>query len=261
MTTLQDMTVLVTGAAGIGVGAGVCQAVHEAGGRVIVNDIDRSRAEAVVARYPGGVAAPGDVTEAGEVEAVFAAALDAAGRVDALVNNAGVGLAKFAADATEADFDRLHRLDMRGVWLVTRRYIRHRLDQGLPGAIVNVSSVHAEATMRRYAIYASAKAAVEGLTRGVAVEYGQHGIRCNAVAPGYVHAEQNYELIRAWTDDPEGWVRDHTTNHQAIPREIEPIDCGRAAVFLLSEAGRRITGQTLRVDAGMMCMLYNHDFV
>ena len=113
--------------------------------------------------------------------------------------------------------------------------------------------------MPRYAIYAGAKAAVEGLTRGMAVELGPHGIRCNAIAPGYVHAEQNLALISTFSADPEAWVDRHTNLEQVLPRLIEPVDCGWSAVFLLSEMSRCVTGQTLVVDAGLTTSLYTRD--
>jgi NAD(P)-dependent dehydrogenase (short-subunit alcohol dehydrogenase family) len=143
------------------------------------------------------------------------------------------------------------------VWVVSRIFARELINAGRCGAIVNVSSVHAHATMDRYAVYAAAKAGVEGLTRGMAVELGEYGIRCNAIAPGYVHAEQNLRLLRTLTDDPAGWAERHTSVEQPLPRLIEPIDCGQAAVFLLSEMSRCITGQTVRVDAGLTARLYN----
>ena len=128
-------------------------------------------------------------------------------------------------------------------------------------SIVNISSVHAHSTTARYALYASAKAGVEGLTRGLAVELGPMNIRCNAIAPGYVHAEQNFDLIRTWTDDPQAWIRAHSVNQQALEFEIEPIDCGWVVAFLLSELARAITGQVIRVDAGMTALIYNKSFL
>ena len=86
-------------------------------------------------------------------------------------------------------------------------------------------------------------------------------IRCNAIAPGYVHAEQNFDLIRTWTDDPQAWIRAHSVNQQALEFEIEPIDCGWVVAFLLSELARAITGQVIRVDAGMTALIYNKSFL
>ena len=133
---------------------------------------------------------------------------------------------------------------------MSKFFVNQLLKNNSPGSIVNVSSVHARATISRYAIYASAKSAVEGLTRGMAVELGKHEIRVNAIAPGYVHAEQNYDLLRTWTNDPEQWVRDYIENEQVIHRAIKAEDCGYTVAFLLSDLSKSITGQTIYVDNG-----------
>jgi NAD(P)-dependent dehydrogenase (short-subunit alcohol dehydrogenase family) len=150
-------------------------------------------------------------------------------------------------------------VDVRGPWLMARAFVRHLRNADRVGSIVNISSVHAHSTMHRYALYATAKAAVEGMTRGMAVELGPLGIRCNAVAPGYVDSAQNAGLLRTLTDDPAGWVERHTHRDQALPRLVQPADCGNAVAFLLSDAALCITGQTLAVDAGLTAMLYRRD--
>lgn len=256
---LASKTILVTGAGGSGVGYGVCRAVREAGGRLIVNELRQEDAEAAAERHGAEAAFAADVSSAEQVAEMFSGIAERVGTLDGLVNNAGVGLSKPAHEATPREFDRLHDIDLRGIWLVSSFFVRQALGNG--GAIVNVSSVHARASMNGYALYAAAKAGVEGLTRGMAVELGSEGIRCNAVAPGYVHSEQNLELIGSWSDDPAAWVRRHAEEQQALPFEIEPVDCGWAVVFLLSDKSRRITGQALAVDAGMTAMLYNRSFV
>lgn len=260
--SLAGMTVLVTGGTGVGVGAGVCDAVLEAGGTLVVNGRKQDLLDAALARYPGSFGVLGDVTSEADVESLFQKAEEqTGGPVTGLVNNAGVGLSKPFYQAEIAEFDRLYSVDVRGLWLTSRAFTRKLAAAGKPGAIVNISSVHSHSTMSRYGLYAGAKAAVDGLTRGMAVELGAHFIRCNSLAPGYVHAEQNADLIRSWTEDPEGWIDNHTKNQQAIPSVIEAIDCGRAAVFLLSDASRLITGQTIYLDGGMTSMIYPRDIM
>jgi NAD(P)-dependent dehydrogenase (short-subunit alcohol dehydrogenase family) len=262
MLTLAGKTILVTGGAGTGVGGGVCQAVALAGGRIVLNDLTEVAVTAACARYPDAVGLVGSVADHAHVEQMFAA-LAAQGIVlDGLVNSAGIGLSKPAHEISPDEYDHLHGVDLRGVWLMTRAFVRHVRHHGRASAsIVNISSVHAHSTMNRYAVYASAKAGVEGLTRGLAVELGPSNIRCNAVAPGYVHSEQNESLLHTWTDDPMAWVEQHSVNQQALEFVIEPIDCGYLVAFLLSDLSRAITGQVIRVDAGKTAMLYNKDFL
>ena len=260
--SLENHTILVTGATGVGVGAGVSQAVLEAGGRLVINGRREAQLADALERYPGAIGVLGDVTSEADAERMFREASERnGGPVTGLVNNAGVGLSELFHEAGTEDFDRLYGVDVRGLWLMSRAFARQALGVVDSGAIVNISSVHSHSTMARYALYAGAKSAVEGLTRGMAVELGQHGIRCNSLGPGYVHAEQNADLIRSWTDDPEAWIADHRRNQQAIPRLIEAIDCGRAAVFLLSEASRMMTGQSIYLDGGMTSMIYPRDIL
>jgi NAD(P)-dependent dehydrogenase (short-subunit alcohol dehydrogenase family) len=247
---LKGKNILVTGGGGYGVGDGVCQVLTACGARLVINEKDEEKAAVAARKYPGALTVAADIGNAREVEAMFAYLERECGVLHGLVNNAGIGLSRPAHEAGEEDFDRLYGIDVRGVWLASRLFAAQLLKAGVTGNIVNVSSVHARATIPGYAIYASAKAAVEGLTRGMAVELGPRNIRVNAIAPGYVHAEQNYALIRSWTEDPERWVEEYIFREQVIHRMIEPEDCGNAVAFLLSERSRCITGQTLYIDGG-----------
>jgi NAD(P)-dependent dehydrogenase (short-subunit alcohol dehydrogenase family) len=257
---LTGKAILVTGGGGDGVGRGVCEAVVEAGGLLFVNDLTIERTEAAASRFDDAVALPGDVSKPQDVVEMFRSAAKHCDHISGLVNSAGVGLCRLAHEADEADFDRLNHIDLRAVWLMSRAFIRQALEANKPGAIVNISSVHAHSTIAGYSLYAGTKGGVEALTRGLAVEYGHHGIRCNAVAPGYVHSEQGLHLLRTITDDPEAWVERYTNSYQALPYPIDPIDCGRLAVFLLADASRCVTGQTIRIDCGLTGMLFDRDF-
>lgn len=247
---LKGANILITGGGGNGVGSGICDALSRYGARLIINEPVEEKLQVVMERYPDAVAAVADISKPAEVKAMFSRLKKEVGIIDGLVNNAGIGLSRPAHEATEKEFDNLYQVDTKGLWLVSKYFVRQLLAGHAKGNIVNVSSVHAHATMARYAIYASAKAAVEGLTRGMAVELGLHDIRVNAIAPGYVHAEQNYDLIGTWTDDPYGWIKHYIENEQVIPRVIEPLDCGHVAAFLLSDLSRSVTGQTIYIDNG-----------
>lgn len=257
---LSNLTVLVTGGGGSGVGGGVCEALAAGGATLIINDRDAEKATAAAARYSKALPLPADVSDSREVKRMFDEIATKVGVINGLVNNAGVGLSRYAHEASEADFDRLFSIDVRGVWLISKFFVQQLLPSGRPGSIVNISSVHARATQPRYAVYAAAKAAVEGLTRGMAFELGSHRIRCNAVAPGLVHAEQNRDLIKTWAADPDAWVEAFVKDQQVIPDPIQPVDCGRIVAFLLSDLSRTITGQTVVIDAGTTIMVHNRSF-
>lgn len=247
---LKGKNIIVTGGEGFGVGSGICSALSEYGARLIINGRDKVKIDAVLKKYPGSVPAVADVSNPSEVEELFNRLGKEVGIIHGLVNNAGVGLSKEAHEVSGQEFDNLYNIDVKGVWMMSKLFVQQLLKNQSTGNIVNVSSVHAHSTISRYAIYASAKAAVEGLTRGMAVELGKYNIRVNAIAPGYVHAEQNYDLLRTFTDDPEQWVQDYIKNEQVIHREIQPEDCGYTVAFLLSDLSRSITGQTIYIDNG-----------
>lgn len=247
---LKGKNIIVTGGAGFGVGSGICSALSEYGARLIINGRDKVKIKAVLKKYPGSVPAVADVSNPSEVKELFNRLGKEVGIIHGLVNNAGVGLSKEAHEVSGQEFDNLYNIDVKGVWMMSKLFVQQLLKNQSTGNIVNVSSVHAHSTISRYAIYASAKAAVEGLTRGMAVELGKFNIRVNAIAPGYVHAEQNYDLLRTFTDDPEQWVQDYIKNEQVIHREIQPEDCGYTVAFLLSDLSRSITGQTIYIDNG-----------
>ncbi len=256
----KGKNILVTGGGGAGVGAGICKVLSEAGATVILNEKNISKAEKAAAQYKNAVPVSADVSVESEINRMFEELTEAVGPIHGLVNNAGVGLSKVAHEASIADFDRLYHIDIKGVWMVSKVFVQKVLNDKATGNIVNISSVHANATMSRYALYSSVKSAVEGLTTGMAVELGKHNIRVNAVGPGYVHAEQNYDLIKTWADDPVKWVEDYFSDHQAMNFEVLPEDCGNVVAFLLSDLSRAITGQTIYADAGSVCLLYNRSY-
>ena len=258
---LTNQTILVTGAAGTGVGSGVCQAIAACGGRLIINDLDQEKVEAATRQYPEALGIAGDISQADQVAHLFSTAHRQGIVIHGLVNNAGVGLRKKVHRVDESEFDTLYNIDVKGGWLMARAFVNQLREHQAVGHIVNISSVHAQQSVPRYAVYASAKAAVEGLTRGMAIDLGSLGIRCNAVAPGFVNSEQNEAAIASWTNQPQAWVEEHRSQYQNLAHDILAIDCGHAVAFLLSDLSRSITGQTLTVDAGSTNLLYANQFI
>ena len=258
---LSGKTVLVTGGAGTGVGSGVCEAVAAAGARLLINDVRAAEAEAAAQKYSNAFAIPGDISQADQVQAMFDVIKKEFGAIQGLVNNAGVGLTKPFQEATVPDFERIYGINVQGLWMMSRAFVNQLTAARAEGCIVNVSSVHAKSTADHYVLYASTKAAIEGLTRGMAVELGRAGVRCNAIGPGYVHAEQNLELLKNISHDPQQWVDTYRTEYQSAPSLIEARDCGNVVAFLLSDLSRAITGQVLYVDRGLTSMLFSRSFM
>ncbi|MCC5905356.1 MAG: SDR family oxidoreductase [Balneolaceae bacterium] len=257
---LREKNILVTGGGGFGVGAGICQVLSEFGATIVLNERTYNDAKKASEEYPNAIPVGADISDEKAVMKMFDNIRKEVGIIHGLVNNAGVGLSKPAHKVSEQEFDRVYATDVKGLWMVSRSFINQLLDAGQTGSIVNVSSVHAFATISGYAIYASAKAAVEGFTRGLAVETGPHNIRVNAIAPGYVHSDQNLDLIRTWTDHPEEWIKNHIETEQVLLHEITPKECGYVGAFLLSDMSRSVTGQTIYVDNGSTSLLYNRNF-
>ncbi len=258
--TLRGKNILITGAGGSGVGRGISDAILAAGGRPIFNDIDDDAADRLRERYPDQVVISGDASNEAIVERMFAQVRDEVGALHGLVNNAGVGLVKPFYSVAFEEQQRLFNVDLTATWLTAKAFTIQAMQHGIPGSIVNISSIHAHSTTSGYALYASCKGAVESLTRGIAVEVGAHRIRCNALAPGFVESEQNESLLAALTPDPTGWVRRHISDQQALPEPVTAIDCGNLSVYLLSDLSQGITGQTIRVDAGTTSLVYGKDF-
>ena len=257
---LSNKCILVTGAAGFGVGFGVATALSKLGATVWVNARSVEKATTAASKIPNAIPVAADITQSDEVISMFEKIESQTGPLHGLVNNAGIGLSKVAHQASEEEFDHLYNIDVKAVWRLSKLFANQLIKYQIKGNIVNISSVHTYATISKYAIYASAKSAVEGLTRGMAVELGKYHIRVNAVAPGYVHAEQNFDLIRTFVDNPEKWIHEHTTDYQSLPFEINSEDCGNVVGFLLSEMSRIITGQVIYTDNGTTSLLYNNSF-
>lgn len=258
---LSHLKVLVTGGGGIGVGAGVCQALDNFGATLIINELTKKKAVKAAKKYKHAIPIKADITNGVAVENMFKKIVKKVGPINGLVNNAGVGLSKAVHEIEETEFDRVYNVNIRGAWLVTKYFVQQLLANKMAGNIVNISSVHGFASQPNYSTYASTKSAIEGFTRAVAYELGKYNIRCNCLGPGMVHAEQNYDLIKTWAADPHQWVQDFIDNQQVLHHFIEPIDCGNMAAFLLSDLSRSVTGQTIYVDAGKTIMLFNRDYI
>lgn len=252
---------IVTGGAGAGIGHGITEALVADGWAVLVVDRDARAAASLVkrlrARGHAVEALIADLARASTPRRAIQAVYKAFGRIDGLVNSAGVGLCKPVAEVTDVEFNRLLNIDLRAAFRMVREAIPAMRPNG--GAIVNIGSVHARQTIRGYGIYAAIKAALEGFTRGLAADYGPHNIRANCVHPGYVTSPQNRVLIRRFTSDVDGWIARYTATKQLLPHPVTPRQVGEAVAWLLGDRSVMVTGQVITIDGGTTTMLFERE--
>jgi NAD(P)-dependent dehydrogenase (short-subunit alcohol dehydrogenase family) len=252
--TLTDRVYIVTGAAG-GIGAGIGAAILEQGGRVALLDLGREEVEAAAARVdPEGeqtLVVPGDVTSVEDAEGAVRDTVDHFGRLDGIVNNAGVVILDTAWDATPEAWERELAVNVTGTFVMARAVGRHLRAHG-GGAIVNIASNCGKVGYKNMAGYNASKAAVINLTRSLALEWAQDGINVNAVCPGGVDTPM-LAGVAEWLS-PRLGVPSHELlagmGPAQLGRKVEPIEVGRVVAFLLSDAAVIIRGQAVNVDGG-----------
>lgn len=252
---LEDRVVLVTGAGG-GIGRGVAVAVAEAGGHVVATDLGLDLAAETAARVEqaGRRSLPLalDVTEEASVEAAVDRTLEDFGRLDGLVNNAGILTMGPALDASVEDWHREFEVNVFGVALCCRVAGRRMIEAGPGGAIVNVASNTGKVGYPNMAAYNASKAAVINLTRSLSAEWAEHDLNVNAVCPGGVDTPmlgQAAEWIGARIGEDPATLLD-TMVPQQLGRHVRPEEVGRVVAFLLSGHARIIRGQSINVDGG-----------
>ena len=252
MGRVEGKVAVVTGGAS-GIGRATARKLAAEGARVGIADVDEAGGEGVAAgiREAGAEAffRRTDVRSLADLEAVLDEAADRHGRLDVLVNHAGVSVGGAAGEMAEEDWDRVIDVNLSGVWRGMRAAIPRMLAQG-GGSIVNLSSVQAQVGFLGWSGYAASKGAVDALTRQAAVEYARAGIRVNAIAPGTIMTGMN-ETIMAESPDGAavmaGWVAMHPIGRIGQPEEV-----AAAIAFLASDEASFITGELLRVDGGLV---------
>jgi len=241
---------IVTGASK-GIGVGIAKVLSREGCRVVC--LSRNLAESeIIAREirdEGGdaIAMRVDVSIEDDVKQMVKGTLEHYGRIDILINNAGLGVYKSVLDTTVEDWDRCMNVDMKGVFLCSKYCAQQMMAQG-KGAIIVISSIHAHASVNGCAPYDAAKGGVTALTRAMALDLGPT-IRVNDVSPGWIDTP----LIRSIFDsypDPAG-QRHIVEQRQVMKRIGTPEDVGCACAFLASDEASFITGTQLFVDGGM----------
>lgn len=247
---LQNKVIVITGAS-TGIGADAARLFTREGARVVLGARSCDRLETLCdeIKLDGGSATyvAGDVSSSTYAQRLVDTALEHYGRLDGGFNNAGISQGgDLLADITEDRFDQLLAVNLKAVWLGMRAQIQAMLAANRPGAIVNTSSVGGVKADRNLSVYLATKHGVIGLTRGAAHDYGDRGIRVNAIAPGTTDTA----MIAAWKLREPG-VEARLNAMTPMNRAAQPSEVAEAAAWLLSDRASYINGAVLPVDGGM----------
>lgn len=243
MSEQANTVVLITGG-GTGIGRGIALAFREAGAEVVVVGRREEPLKSLAAEDEGIAYTTADVTDSAQVRAAVEFTVERFGRLDVLVNNAGVFAGKALVETSDAEIAQVLAVNVGGVLATTREALPELTKTR--GSIVNLSSVVATGVSAGMAVYSASKAAVEHLTRVLAVEVGPTGVRVNAVAPGLTRSEMAAPLI-----EDEGTYA-ALVGQTPLGRLGEPDDVAQAVVFLASDRARWVTGQILAASGGLM---------
>ena len=259
MMQLEGKIALVTGA-GRGMGRAISLQLAEAGANIAVSDIDAGTAEdtAVAVKQLGreSIAVPADMGSVGDIDRMIRQAKDAFGRIDIVVNNAGVTKYLDIMDVEEEDWDRIHRVNAKGVFFCMQRAAKELIAQGQGGRIINIASIAGKGySGTSNAAYAASKGAVISMTHIAALQLGRYDINVNAICPGSTLTTMAEETMAGRSEVSGQSMQELAEARDAripIGRPNEPDDIAAMAVFLAGPGGRNITGQAINVDGGLV---------
>ncbi|HYL51931.1 MAG TPA: SDR family oxidoreductase [Acidimicrobiia bacterium] len=238
---LDGKSVLVTAAAGTGIGFATAKRCAEEGARVVISDIHERRLRESAEQLGGVHAVLANVTSEDDVQHLVAETIEVCGGIDVLVNNAGLGGTAHLTEMTDEQWHKVLDVTLTGTMRMTRATLRHMCKRGT-GAIVNNSSVVAWRAQEGQAHYAAAKAGVLALTRCAAIEAAPHNVRVNAVAPSLA---MHPNLAKVTTEELLGEL----TTREAFGRAAEPSEVANVIVFLASDLASYMTGEVVSVSS------------
>jgi glucose 1-dehydrogenase len=256
MRGLKGKNVLVTGGSS-GIGQAIAVRFAEYGANVAINYLTtpeeaaetEEQVQACIHRVRQqevkDVLVQGDVSKEEEVVRMVEQTVGELGSIDVLVNNAGIQISRPSHELTQADFEKVLAVNLRGAFLCAREAIKRFLEAGSGGVIVNVSSVHQDIPKPDYLGYSVSKGGMRNLTRTLALEYAGHNIRVNGIGPGATITPIN----RAWVDDPV--KAKMVSSHIPLGRAATADEMAGVTCFLASDDAAYITGQTIFIDGGL----------
>lgn len=255
MSLLNKVAIVTGGAKGIGFA--IAKRFASDGGRVVIADIDEnagSRAVEDIGAYGAVRFMRCDVGDSADVENLVRSTAQAWGAIDVLVSNAGIAHGADFLDVSEADFDRVLRVNLKGTFLVGQAVAREMVRQvkagGAPGAIINMSSINAVVTIGNLVAYSASKGGINQLTKVMALSLAHHGIRVNAIGPGSIMTDM---LASIATDKA---ARNRLLSRTPLGRVGDPSEIAAIAAFLASDEASYVTGQTIYADGGRLPLNY-----
>ena len=249
MGRLDGKVCLITGA-GSGIGQASARLFAREGARVIAADVDLDSARATVSEIgDAAVAEMVDVTDEAQTKTAAAAAARRFGRIDVLFNNAGIAGVGDVLETEPDLFDRVMRVNVRGVYLMSRAVVPYMIEQGA-GSIINMSSCIAEIGLARRVSYAASKGAVLSMTKSMQVDLAQHGIRVNALLPGTILTPFVERYLKESYADPEEGMA--SIRKRQLSNDLgQPEDIANAALYLASDESRFMMASGLVIDGGV----------
>lgn len=248
--SVADLSVLVSGGSR-GIGRALAEGFARRGARVTITGRERATLETTAKEISVGPHTVDylvcDVAQPDDISHMVQTAKQKAGGIDCLLNVAGVNVRKRVESYTVDEFDGILNINLKGAFLVAQQVGRLMIEQKIAGSMINIDSLNSFRPLKGVQPYAMSKAAISAMTRGMAMEWGEHGIRVNAIAPGFILTDLTKKL---WSDPTmQAW----NTANCPMKRLGQPEDLIGTAIFLASPGAAFLTGQVIYVDGGITC--------
>lgn len=236
---------IVTGG-GSGIGLAIAEKLVQAGIRTVIVGRDEQKLNAAKEKL-GELCetVANDLSNLSGIPALINGIVEKWGRIDVLVNNAGINLKKDFTEVTDEDFQRILQTNVTAVFALSREVVKCMIEKNVKGSIINISSMASQYGIPKVIAYTASKSAIEGMTRAMATELSPKGIRINCIAPGFIATDMS---AKALNGDPERKVK--VMGRTPMGFMGDPADIGDAALYLASDAAKYITGVVLPVDGG-----------